>query len=215
MRQVTVLDYGAGNLLNVVRALQHCGATVTVTQSAADILAAERLVFPGVGAFGDCMQALDRMQVAAALKEYILSQRLFLGICVGMQVLFDAGEEFGEHAGLGIIPGRVVKIPAIGSDGTMHKIPHIGWNLLQRPEALASWQGTLLAPMEGSPERSVYFVHSYAGIATDPNHVLATTQYHCLPLCAAVHRYRATGVQFHPEKSGETGLELIREFLKS
>src|SRR5262249_37576636 len=147
------------NLLSVSRALTAAGGEVELTGSAARIRAAERVVLPGVGAFGDCMAELERRELIPAVLDFVRSGRPMLGICVGMQILLETGEEFGEHAGLGLIAGRVVRIPDVGVNGMPHKIPHIGWNaLLPRPDDCA-WRGTIfdgIAP--GSP---VYFVHSF------------------------------------------------------
>lgn len=213
--KVTVVDYGAGNLLNVVRALEHLGANVLVTTKSSDIALAERLVLPGVGTFGDCMQSLEQLNLVDALTAYMKADRLFLGICVGMQVMFSVGEEFGQHRGLGIIPGRVVKIPAVGTGGTPHKIPHTGWGMLTRPAHLASWQGTGLSPLEqGVGEASAYFVHSYMGVPENERDRIANVDYDGINICAAVARGNVQGCQFHPEKSGPLGLSILRSFLK-
>ncbi|MFO0388291.1 MAG: imidazole glycerol phosphate synthase subunit HisH [Alphaproteobacteria bacterium] len=210
MSAVTVIDYGASNLLNVVRALKYCGAQVDVTNHAATIAKAERLILPGVGAFGDCSAALEKLGLAQPIKEYVTSGKPFLGICVGMQVMFDVGEEFGTHKGLGIIAGKVVRIPDTGRDGKPHKIPHIGWDTLLRPADLASWNDSVLASMDNA---SVYFVHSYMGVPADASHRLATVDYNGVEICAAVRRGNAYGCQFHPEKSGEAGLSLLKAFM--
>ncbi len=209
MSEVTVVDYGAGNLLNVVRALEHCGVSPVVTSEAGPIREAKRLILPGVGAFGDCMEELHRRGLVEALAAYVAQDRLFLGICVGMQVMFDMGEEFGEHRGLGIIPGRVAKISATGADGAPHKIPHIGWSPLRKP-AGAAWEGT---PLEGNAGSDMYFVHSYAGVPAQEAHRLADVDYDGLRICAMVKKGNSYGCQFHPEKSGEAGLGLLRQFL--
>jgi glutamine amidotransferase len=207
---VTVIDYGASNLLNVVRALEHCGAGVEVTQSPEKVAAAGKLVFPGVGAFGDCMDALNARGLVDPIRRYVAENRPFLGICVGMQVMFEAGYEFGEHKGLGIIGGRVARIPDRGSDGSAHKIPHIGWGELREA---APWGGTVLEPLAGDKPHSVYFVHSYHGTPTDPADLLATADYNGIAICAAVRRGNAYGCQFHPEKSGEAGLAVLKQYL--
>ena len=210
MSNVTVIDYGASNLLNVVRALEHCGAAVDVTDKPDIIARATKLVFPGVGAFGDCMKALHERNLASAITDYIASGRPFLGICVGMQVMFEVGEEFGEHKGLGVIKGRVAQIPAVGADNVPHKIPHIGWSELQPAQ---DWTDTILAPLHNA-KNATYFVHSYRGIPSDSGDCLATVDYDGVSICAAVKRGNAYGCQFHPEKSGETGLDILRRFLE-
>ncbi len=206
MSIITVVDYGASNLLNVVRALNHCGAQVDVTNQVDVIAAAERLILPGVGAFGDCSAALGRLKLDQPIRDYVATGKPFLGICVGMQVMFDAGEEFGTHSGLGIIPGKVVRIPDMGAGGKAHKIPHIGWDTLL---PTASWQNTIFAPLD---KASVYFVHSYMGMESDLSHRLAEVDYNGVRICAAVKRGNAYGCQFHPEKSGEAGLAILKAF---
>ncbi len=214
MSTVTIVDYGASNLLNVVHAFEHCGARVEVTNHAATISKAERLVLPGVGAFGDCSKALATLGIDRAIVDYVQSDRLFLGICVGMQVMFEAGEEFGMHKGLGIIPGKVALIPSTGKNGAPHKIPHIGWNTLLRAPGTSSWKGTLLEPLEQIDGGvAAYFVHSFMGIPTDPSHRLANVDYNGIAICAAVRKGNAYGCQFHPEKSGEHGLTILKTFL--
>ncbi len=207
---VTVLDYGIGNQLNVLRALEHCGASVKVVQkaSAAD-LDAQRLVLPGVGAFGDGMAELRARGFDDLVKRFAQTGRPFLGICVGMQVMFDASEEMGEHAGLGLLAGRVRAVPATGADGGSHRIPHIGWRPL---EPSAPWDGTILADV---PARDrVYFVHSFAADPTQQGVRLAYVDYDGVSICASVHRDNLYGCQFHPERSAETGLSVLRRFLK-
>jgi imidazole glycerol-phosphate synthase subunit HisH len=207
---VTVLDYGIGNQLNMLRALEHCGASVKVVQnaSAADV-DADRLVLPGVGAFGDGMAELRTRGFDELVKRFAQTGRPFLGICVGMQVMFEASEEMGEHQGLGLLAGRVRAIPAAGTDGKPHRIPHIGWRPL---EATASWEGSILANVH--PKERVYFVHSFAAQPLRAGVVLAHAHYDGIPICASVRQDNLHGCQFHPERSAETGLNVLRRFLK-
>ncbi len=210
MSTVTVIDYGASNLLNVVRALKHCGAQTEVTNHAATIAKADKLILPGVGAFGDCSKALDTLGLSQPIKDYVASGKPFLGICVGMQVMFDVGEEFGTHKGLGIIPGKVVRIPDKSKDGKPHKIPHIGWDELLRPSHVASWDDTIFSAVHNA---SVYFVHSYMGVPDNAADRIAYVDYNCVEICAGVRRGNAYGCQFHPEKSGEAGLSILKGFM--
>lgn len=210
MSEVTVIDYGAGNLLNVVRALEHCGAKTIVTDKPQPIREAKRLVLPGVGAFGDCMNALRERELLPAILDYTSANRLFLGVCVGMQVMFDVGYEFGEHAGLGLIAGRVTKIPSVGADGSPHKIPHIGWSKLHKP-ANAVWENT---PLQGNTGQDAYFIHSFYGKPTDSSTILADVNYNGLSLTAMVKKGNLYGCQFHPEKSAHAGLALLSQFLR-
>ena len=204
---VTVVDYGRGTLLSVGRAFERAGADVTVTDDARVIADATRLVVPGVGAFGDAMSELSRLNLIDPLKAYAETGRPMLGVCVGMQILFDGGEEFGEFAGLGVIPGRVT--PIAGRSGRRLKIPHIGWNRLLPANG---WDRTILASLGDDPY--CYFVHSFAAVPESADVLLSQTVYGDLSLTAVVRRENIWGCQFHPEKSGETGLKIISNFLE-
>ncbi|MDH4377835.1 MAG: imidazole glycerol phosphate synthase subunit HisH [Ramlibacter sp.] len=211
-RAVTVIDYGIGNLLNVVRALQRCGASVTVVEQAAQVgEMPDRLVLPGVGAFIGGMQEMRQRGFDDLVKRFAATGRPFLGICVGAQMLFEVGEEFGEHPGLGLIPGRVQQVAETTPAGGTHRIPHIGWSALSRPAAWPCWGHSPLAYLrEGE---SMYFVHSFAPVPADEAHRLAETLYDGVRICAAVGRDNVWGCQFHPERSGEQGLSVLRSFL--
>lgn len=201
---VTVVDYGLGNLHSVIKALAHVGATVAVAEDAAGIAAAERLVLPGVGAFADGMAGLAARGQVEALRAYAAAGRPLAGICLGAQLLLGESDEFGRHAGLGIIPGRVALIPSAGV-----KVPHVGWNRL-RPGP-AGWAGSALAGT--APGTWAYFVHSYHMLPDDPAAVLATAAHGPHVITAAVRRGAITGFQFHPEKSGQAGLAMLAAFL--
>jgi len=211
--KVTVIDYGIGNLLNVVRALQHCGAKVTVVENAAQVAdLPDRLVLPGVGAFTDGMLELKARGFDDLVKSFALTERPFLGICVGAQMLFDVGEEFGDHAGLGLIPGRVAPVPHLDASGKPHRIPHIGWSALGQPAARSSWKNTILGATE--PMEPMYFVHSFAPMPTNEDHRLADTYYNGVRICAAVASGSIYGCQFHPERSAQHGLDILSTFLE-
>lgn len=209
--RVTVVDYEVGNLFSVCRALEHCGAEVILATDATAAARADRLVLPGVGAFGSCVEALRRRGLDAAVDTVVRAERPVLGICVGMQMLLDVGTEFGEHRGLGYIPGRVVRIPDEDSDGRRLKLPHINWAGIE-PWGTGSWDGTPLAPVP--PGASVYFVHSYVAVPDDPAHRLAVYPYHGHAVTAAVRRGNITGVQFHPERSARHGLAILEQFTR-
>lgn len=209
---VTIVDYGMCNLLNVARAFEHCGAQVTVTEDPKDVATASRLVVPGVGAFSDSMKEVNARGFGDALRMFSLSAKPMFGICVGMQMLFDASEEFGEHAGLGILPGRVRAVPSLTKEGKPQRVPHIGWNHLIKPEGGRSWGGTLLEPMVDI-HPAVYFVHSFSAVPDVASDRLADCLYGGHRICAAVQRDNLMASQFHPERSGEAGLALIQQFL--
>jgi glutamine amidotransferase len=202
---ITVIDYGAGNVRSVVKALEAVGACVTVTNEPAEVLTADRVVLPGVGAFGDCMASLRRHGLVEAVQQMVHRGRPFLGICVGMQVLFEEGEEMGLHAGLGVFRGRVVRFPEqLGARGL--KIPHTGWNQIQ-PLQLCP----LLAGLP--PDAWVYFNHAYYCEAS-ADHTAAFTQ-HGMPFASVVQRARVFGLQFHPEKSQQVGLRVLSNLVEA
>jgi glutamine amidotransferase len=210
--EVVVIDYGMGNLLSVRRGLEHCGATVTVTAEAEVILSAPRVVLPGVGAFTDGMAGLRREGLDAVVREVAARGTPLLGICLGMQMLLDESEEFGSTTGLGLIAGQVIAIPATTTDGRPQKIPHIGWSSLAFPAGCKSWENTLLQKIK--PGEAAYFVHSFMANPANPVHRIADCRYGGHPVAAAIQRDNVFGCQFHPEKSGEVGLTILRQFLE-
>lgn len=205
-----VVDYGAGNLLSVTRALAHVGAEVVQSSRAATIEDADRLVLPGVGAFANGMAELATRGLIEPIKRFAEKARPFLGICLGMQMMLDESEEFGRSAGLGLIPGRVVPVPASGADGTAHKIPYIGWNRLEAAGA-NGWDGSILAGLGG--DACGYFVHSFMAAPRSPRHRLADSDYDGRTVAAAIARGCLYGCQFHPEKSGPVGLKILSNFV--
>jgi glutamine amidotransferase len=212
MTDVAVIDYGVGNLLSVSRAFLHCGATVAVTDDPAQILAARRVVLPGVGAFANGMSALAARGLSDVVHEVSRRGTPLMGICLGMQMLLDTSEEFGETRGLGLIPGRVVPVPDRAVDGTAQKIPHIGWNGLLPASAQSIWAGGLLDGIQAG--ESVYFVHSFMAQPADPADRLSDCLYGGVPVSAVIRRGNVMGCQFHPEKSGEVGLRVLKNFLR-
>jgi len=212
MASVTVIDYGVSNLLNVVRALEHCGADVIIADDPAQLETAERLVLPGVGAFADGMDLLRRRSMGDAICRYVETERPFLGICLGMQMMFDTSSEFGRHAGLGLIRGAVVEIPGTGLDGRPHKIPHIGWTELCLPPTRSHWNSTLFEAVD--PGAAMYFVHSFMAVPTNEDDRLADCLYDGVRISAAIQVGNVFGCQFHPEKSGELGLQILRTFME-
>ena len=205
---VTVVDYGMGNLHSVNRAFEHLGAHVMLTEDAAGIAKADRLVLPGVGAFRRGMEELGRRGLIDAIRNYAAAGRPLLGICLGMQMLFDESDEFGLHSGLRLIPGRVSAIPSSRADGGSRKIPHIGWSGLLR---VADWTATLLDGLEEGAE--AYFVHSYTAFPTEGRHLVAEADYDGFRITAVVRKSNIYGCQFHPEKSGPVGLQMLSRFL--
>lgn len=210
--EVTVIDYGVGNLLSVKRALEHCGAKVYLTNQPSAILSSSRVVLPGVGAFANAMAELKKLQIVEVIQEIAQKGIPFLGICLGMQLLLDESEEFGLTQGLGLIPGRVIPVPHVSTTGQLQKIPHIGWNnLVLSPSSRSTWQNTILATIE--PRESTYFVHSFMANPLDVNHRIADCVYGGVNVSAVIGKENIWGCQFHPEKSGEVGLKILRQFL--
>lgn len=198
---VAVIDYDAGNIKSVEKAVIALGEEVVVTKDREKILSADHVILPGVGAFGDAMEKIHSYCLAEVIEKVVDCGTPFLGICLGLQLLFESSEESEGVAGLGILPGRIVRLP----DDQGLKIPHIGWNSLRYPNA-----GRLF---EGIPEDSyVYFVHSYYLQAADPAIVTATTEYAAL-IHASVERENVFACQFHPEKSSDVGMRIIKNFL--
>jgi len=202
---VCVIDYGAGNLQSVVKALAFIGQKAQVTADPAQVLAADRLIFPGVGAFGDAMNQLKSRGLDTAIAEYINADKPFLGICLGLQLLFQTSEESPGIAGLGILQGSIRRFPKIKGI----KVPHIGWNSLEITQNVAG--AKLFA---GLPNGAyMYFVHSYCLQSWDEVPVSAVCGYG-VPFGAAVCRGNLHAVQFHPEKSGGAGIRLLQNFLE-
>lgn len=199
--KIAVIDYGIGNLRSAEKALQHLGADAALVSDPEVIDGAAAAVLPGVGAFGACMDALDASGLAGSVRSFAASGRPFLGICVGMQLLATTGHEYSETAGLGWVPGDVVRIDAPGL-----KVPHIGWNdmVIDRPHPVLAGLST---------GDHAYFVHSYRFQTADPAHLLAHVDYGG-PVSAIVWRDNILGTQFHPEKSQTAGLRLIGNFLR-
>lgn len=196
---IAILDYGAGNLRSVEKALSHIGCDVCVTGDPKVLAAADGAVLPGVGAFGDAMRELRARGLEAPVKAYIAGDRPFLGICLGLQVLFEQSEESPGAKGLGVLRGKVLRIPADGG----RKVPHIGWNSLELKSAGGLFRGI--------PEGTfVYFVHSYYVAAEEP--VVTATASYGVEIHAAVQKGNLFAVQFHPEKSGAAGLRMLRNF---
>ena len=209
--RVGVVDYGIINLRNIIRGFEHVDAQVYSSRHADELFSADRLVLPGVGAFGRGMDELRHLGLDKGVREFAASGKPVLGICLGMQLLFDISHEYGEHKGLGILPGKVVPIPRKREDGSKRKIPHIGWNTLVPNGGDDAWIGTCFDGIGSSP--SFYFVHSFMVRTTNSCDVLAYADYDGVSIVAAVQSGNITGMQFHPERSGPTGIEILRSFL--
>ena len=207
---VMVVDYGTGNILSVTRALEHVGADAVVTSDPLRIEQADKLLLPGVGAFGRAMENLNRRNLVEPIRAFAASGRPFLGICLGMQLMLDRSEEFGGHEGLGLIAGEVVPIPRTTAGGAAHKIPHIGWNALLPPRP-GRWENTVMDGIEAGT--GMYFVHSLSANPQNDADRLADTDYNGQLISAAIQRGNLTGLQCHPEKSASAGLCVLKNFV--
>ncbi|MDX8408417.1 MAG: imidazole glycerol phosphate synthase subunit HisH [Mariprofundales bacterium] len=201
---IGLIDYGMGNIHSVTKALEHVGGRVQHVATAADLTECSRIVFPGVGAFRDCMATLKARQMDAALLCAVGDGLPVLGICLGMQAMMGLSHEFGRFEGLGLIDGEVVPFPShLPAAG--HKVPHMGWNdavLTEPPHPVLAAIG----------ERQLYFVHSYYCQPKDRAHTLAVTEHGGVRFAAAIGRDNLLGVQFHPEKSQQAGLDMLAAF---
>ena len=196
---IAIIDYGMGNLHSVSKAIERLGYEARVTSDPQVIMAAEGAILPGVGAYGDAMANLREAGLDKVVEEYVATGKPLLGICLGMQLLFEESEEHGRHEGLGLLPGRVVRFQG------PYKVPHMGWNELKFLQD---------SPLfEGVEPGHVYFVHSYHALPERKEDLLAVTDYY-QPVTAIVGRGNLYGMQFHPEKSGKLGLALLERFLK-
>lgn len=200
MTMIAILDYDAGNIRSVEKALQHLGEEAILTHDFREIQKADKVILPGVGAFGDAMEHLKHYELDRAIKEVVAMDKPFLGICLGLQLLFESSDETPGVEGLGILKGNILRIPE--EEGL--KIPHIGWNSLDFPR-----EGRLFQDLPADPY--VYFVHSYYLQAQEPQIVTATCEYG-VQIHASVEKNQVFACQFHPEKSGEVGLKILKNF---
>ncbi len=209
-KKITVVDYGLGNLFSVRRALETNGATVELAETPEKILQAERLILPGVGSFKDGMALLHSNGLVTPILEFTETGRPMMGICLGMQLLLSVGYEFGETKGLSLIEGSCSLIPNETPSGERLKRPHIGWSVLEKPSGI-DWSTTPLRAVKN--DESVYFVHSFGAVCQDERNVLAYANYGGNKIPAAIFKDNVCGLQFHPERSGEVGLRIMKEFL--
>ena len=207
---IAIIDYGVGNLFSLASSLKSLGLETKVTRDAAAICAADHIILPGVGAFADAMAKLEATGLVPVIKQEVEHKPL-LGICLGMQLLFEKSYEYGEHTGLGLIPGRVVRIPDVDADGSPQRVPHISWNPLYPAGGRTDFSGTALQNVQ--PGQECYFIHSYEAKPAAEEYRLADTVYGGRKVCAAAQKGCVIGTQFHPEKSGPVGLGIIKAYL--
>ena len=210
---ITVIDYGVGNLFSISKAFEYFGVDVNLIDNPKELLKADRLVLPGVGAFANGFYELDRRNLVDAIKNYTRFERPLLAICLGMQFLLESSQEFEHHEGLGVLPGETIPIPNSCANGRPQKIPHIGWSQLILPASRKDWKKTILEDV--TPQDYYYFVHSFMAMPKLEKNRLADYEHSGLVISAAVCEGYSTGCQFHPEKSGASGLKIIKNFISS
>jgi len=204
---IAIVDYGMGNLRSVHKAVERVEVEARVTSDPQEIKDASKIILPGVGAFRDCMRNLEEFNLLESVIRSIEAGKPFLGICLGLQLLFEESDEFGTHQGMGVLPGRVTRFPEGIQDpdtGQPYPIPHMGWNTVEITK-----ETPLFAGIESGS--FFYFVHSYYALPQDPTDIAATTPYG-IEFACAVQRANIHAVQFHPEKSQAAGLRLLRNF---
>ncbi len=203
---ITIIDYEMGNLRSVAKAFENLGFDARVSADPRDLADTGKIVLPGVGAFRDCIHNLREGGFVEPLLQHVEKGRPLLGICVGMQMLFDESEEFGRHRGLGLLPGKVRRFPAdMEEGGERLKVPHMGWNAITFEPGVPLFDRV-------APGSYVYFVHSYYCAAENPAHVAAACTYGDVTFCAAARHGNIMATQFHPEKSQKIGLQIFRNF---
>jgi imidazole glycerol-phosphate synthase subunit HisH len=204
-----VIDYGLCNLLSVYNALKHLGVNANVSSDPQSLKQADRVILPGVGAFADGMKGLTSRGFEAPIHDFVKTGKPFLGICLGMQFLMDKSYEFGEHTGLGLIPGEVRSLKeTLNKQEIDLNVPHIGWNHLNKADV--PWDRSVLSGL--TPGVEMYFVHSFHAVTKDPRHTLALTPYG-LSFSSVVAKDNVYGCQFHPEKSAVMGLHILKNFI--
>ncbi|SHI94667.1 imidazole glycerol phosphate synthase subunit hisH [Malonomonas rubra DSM 5091] len=203
---INIIDYEMGNLRSVEKAFEKLGFDARVSDKPEDIATADKVVLPGVGAFRDCINNLREGGFVEPLLAHVEAGKPLLGICVGMQMMFDESEEFGRHAGLGLIPGKVVRFPSgMVEGGERLKVPHMGWNNISLKKDSPIFSGV-------KDDSFVYFVHSYYCAAENVEDVAATCTYGDVEFCASLWRDNIMATQFHPEKSQDIGLQIFKNF---
>lgn len=218
-KQVTIVDYGMGNLFSIQRAIEYVGGIPVLTDDPDRVSQADRLLLPGVGAFGEGMSELINRDLSDGIRSFVETGKPLLGICLGMQLLFSESHEFGIHKGLNLIPGKVLPFTPPVEGGGSFKIPHIGWNkvwinISNKLSCLYEARQQNGSILEGLTKNTFfYFVHSFICVPDDPNYIVAKSVYGLDRFCSIVGNENLWGCQFHPEKSGESGLIIYRNFL--
>ncbi len=210
-KKVVIVDYGHGNLYSINQACVHVGFNPIISSQPEDILSADSLILPGVGAFKVAMDELDKKDLIEPIKAFVNKGNFLMGVCLGMQLLFDESEEFGANKGLGLVDGKIIRFPKT-INGIKVRVPHIGWNKLFLDNSFDKWRKSPLHEIENKD--FMYFIHSYYAVPKNEDNILSQTNYQDLTYCSSVQKGNVFGFQFHPEKSSEKGLSIYNNFLK-
>ena len=210
-KKITIIDYGCGNILNLVRAIKFIGYEVDITHDKNKIINSSYVILPGVGAFGNAMKQIEKYNLHNTILEYAKSNKPLLGICLGMQILLTVSYEFGVHKGLGLIEGKVIKIS--NEKNKEIKIPHMGWNEIYPNNNKKEWKNKILK--NSSIGKSFYFVHSFVCITKDYDSTIAVCNYSDISIPAVIATGNVYGCQFHPEKSADNGLAVLKNFCET
>ena len=210
-KKITIIDYGCGNILNLARAIKFIGYEVDITHDKNKIINSSYVILPGVGAFGNAMKQIEKYNLRNTILEYAKSNKPLLGICLGMQILLTVGYEFGVHKGLGLIEGKVIKIS--NEKNKEIKIPHMGWNEIYPNNNKKEWKNKILK--NSSIGKSFYFVHSFVCITKDYDSTIAVCNYSDISIPAVIATGNVYGCQFHPEKSADNGLAVLKNFCET
>ena len=208
--EVTIIDYKVGNYFSLINALEYCGAKIKVSNNYNEIKKSEIIILPGVGSFKTGMKNLNDFDLINVIKEHAYNKKKLLGICLGMQLFFDESEEFGYKKGLGLIPGKIQKLPEKDQNGKNNLIPNISWNTINK--VLENDKKGFVNNL--NDESFFYFVHSYFAIPKEKNNILAYSNFFNFQFTSIVNFENIYGTQFHLEKSGEHGIQLLKNFLK-
>jgi glutamine amidotransferase len=210
-QKIVILDYGLGNLFSVQHVCKYLGYETLVTKDRKDLEDADAVILPGVGAFGDAIQSIRSLDLEAPLKDFIEGGKPFMGVCLGMQLLFSESEEFGNNKGLNIIQGRIKKFPSANPAGKKIRVPQISWNNISEVSGGVPWGSSPLSSIESGS--SMYFVHSYYAEPSESSVILSQTEYEGITYCSSIKHRNVFAAQFHPEKSAAQGIEIYKNWL--
>jgi len=211
LKNIVIIDYGLSNLFSVKHACSHFGFNATIVSDRNRLENADAIILPGVGAFGKAMENLNQLDMVEPLKDFVASGKPLLGICLGLQLLFEESEEFGNHKGLGFIKGVIKKFPKENKNGELLKVPYIGWNQIYR--SVNNWKNT---PLKDLMNREyMYFVHSYYAFPENKEDILSLAKYGNIEFCSSIKRDNILATQFHPEKSADSGLSIYKNWFNN